>query len=280
MPNQYGPDAGYETLNFGNAVTNQNPQGSPAGSSLYGPYTQQTGYADAYDPRIGAGPLPRGVTGSANRAYVGEPTSQELVENRMSALLANGSPYLDRARIMAESSAADSGFGNTSIAAGAGVGAAIDRALPIVESDAGAYRDARTQNVNVLNERAMADQADLTQRAGYSTQLSIAGMNNAGQLQRQREGLAYEGEQAQLERIHQHQRDYWGSQYRTQEYANQTGIDLAGQRSVFFSGMFQRALDEGWTPEELAAVTETWLGVYDGFEEQFNQRYGSPWGRY
>ena len=70
----------------------------------------------------------------------------------------------------------------------------------MAQQDATAYSNANTENLQWLNQRAMSDNqnsASLQSASmGAASQLEAARLAQQGQLQRQREQLAYEGEQA------------------------------------------------------------------------------------
>ena len=176
---------------------------------------QQTGTTTAtgggqgfvYDQRIGNNPLPTGIQGTANRAYTRTPQSNELVENRLNGLLSQNNPYIQNARQRSAEQSNSRGLLNSSIAAGAGERAAIESALPIASQDASAFGAAAGQNQDALNQMAQLESQLASQRdiAGMQTgaQMSIAELNANSALQRQREQLAYSGEQQGLDRQHQ-----------------------------------------------------------------------------
>lgn len=277
MPNNpYDVDGNYETFDLGNAVTNQNPQGSSTGSSLYNPYTQQTGYADPYDSRIGNGALPTGIQGTQNRAYTRTPQESELVENRLTNLLSRDNPYIGNARIRAEEMANSRGLLNSSMAAGAAERSAIEAGLPIASQDANTFATAASENMGALNTRALADLDASLRRGDQSTSLRIAGMNNAGALQRQRENLAFEGERNALDRDWTLARDNYNYHYdlgrydrQTQnnisEYGAITRINYQQQNRNFWDNLVQlHAADpEAFDLETIGGIFNTYMGVSD-----------------
>lgn len=119
--------------------------------------------SNAMDQNKGGVQLPPGTLAVAGSAgYDPEQRSidvaKETVSGQLDALLKSGSPYLDRARAGAEQYANKRGLLNSSIAAGAGEGAAIDAALPIANADANVYgtaaRDNQAARNNALNFNA------------------------------------------------------------------------------------------------------------------------------
>ena len=161
-------------------------------------------FQDPYDNRIGNGGLPQGIWGSANRAYTRAVQPNELVETNLNRITDQNSAYLQQARNQAMAGAAARGLGNSSYAAGNAQAAAIRAAMPMAQQDATAYSNANTENLQWLNQRAMSDNqnsASLQSASmGAASQLEAARLAQQGQLQRQREQLAYEGEQAGLGR--------------------------------------------------------------------------------
>lgn len=81
-----------------------------------------------------------GVQGVTNKQY--DPRSESLVENRLGGLLDPNSALMKRAVSQTQEQAASRGLQSSSIAAGAGMGAMIDRALPIAQQDAQTYGNA------------------------------------------------------------------------------------------------------------------------------------------
>lgn len=101
---------------------------------------------------------------------------ESTVEGRLSGLLSQNNPYIDRARTEAAQLANRRGMLNTSMAAGAAEGAAIDRALPIAQQDARAHLEQQFLNQGYSNEAAkhLAD-ASITREnlaAGFEQETS------------------------------------------------------------------------------------------------------------
>lgn len=90
--------------------------------------------------------------------------AKETVSGQLDTLLQQGSPYIDRARAASTVAANKRGLINSSIAAGAGEGAAIDAALPIANADAGIYGTAARDNQSVGNA-ALQFNADAANKA-------------------------------------------------------------------------------------------------------------------
>lgn len=177
--------------------------------------SSQAGYANAYDPRIGNSPLPPGITGSANRAYVGYTQPDQTAESHLNNMLNSDSAYMQNARTRGLELANKRGLLNSSIAAGNSQRSAIESASPIAMQDANTFAQQARQNVQVLNDREIAN---LQRRAaGGGSNAASARMQLEGQMQLQRERLAYEGEQAELQR-------QYGSYNQNQGYGQALGL--------------------------------------------------------
>lgn len=85
---------------------------------------------------------------------LGEVNKESTVEGRLAGLLSQNNPYIDRARTEAAQSANRRGMLNSSMAAGAAEGAAIDRALPIAQQDARAHLEQQFLNQGYSNDAA------------------------------------------------------------------------------------------------------------------------------
>lgn len=181
---------------------NRTSDGSPSGTS-YGGWSSTRG-------TIGTpGALPPGVTGQQGTAYTRTVQPDELVENRMNGLLSRNSEWTRVNEDAAYRRANARGIADSSVGLQAGRLAAIESALPIATADAGRYGAVGDQNLGYLNQMALQQEGDATSR--YNAELghnaSIYGADMG--LTRQREDLAYQGEQAGLQRSFQ---DYMARQ--------------------------------------------------------------------
>lgn len=162
---------------------------------------------DPYDNRIGNGGLPQGIWGAANRAYTRDVQPNELVSNQLNQITDQNGSYIQQARQQAAALANARGLGNSSYAMGNAQGAAIRAALPIAQANAQSYQDAAGQNLQWLNQVGMNNANNNTSMTNASlaanTQSEIARNQELAALQRQRENLGYEGEQAGLNRAFQ-----------------------------------------------------------------------------
>lgn len=90
--------------------------------------------------------------------------AKETVSGQLDALLAKDSSYVARARAGAAQTANSRGLLNSSMAAGAGEGAAIDAALPIANADAQTYQAASRDN-QAAGNTALQTNADAANKA-------------------------------------------------------------------------------------------------------------------
>lgn len=132
-------------------------------------------------------------TGPANSGDVGQiinklmaqfqaqgiPASSEVVQSAVNDILNRSNPYIDRARARATDFAGQRGLLNSSIAAGAAEGAAIDAAMPLIQ-----------ESLGITNRREAEDFA--RRQAGFGA---------ASGLLSQREQQNFQGQQAQLDRV-------------------------------------------------------------------------------
>lgn len=82
----------------------------------------------------------------------------ELVNNQLNAITAQGSQYLTQAADRARNEASNRGMMMSTMAAGAGSRAAIDAALPIAQQDAAQYGHVADENMAATNADLLADQ--------------------------------------------------------------------------------------------------------------------------
>lgn len=138
-------------------------------------------------PMLGAANMAQATSTGIDPEKRAVDAAKETVSGQLDTLLKSGSPYLERARAGAAQFANKRGLLNSSIAAGAGEGAAIDAAAPIASADAQTYSAAAKDNQNVGN-------AALQFNADASNKASLVNMDamNQGALQ------TLKGEQANL----------------------------------------------------------------------------------
>jgi len=96
-------------------------------------------------------------------ASTGNVSASETVAGNLDSLLSNESSYIKRARAGATETANSRGLMNSSIAAGAGEAAAIDRALPIAQQDAGTKFQNRITNQGAENAASQFNTGALNQ---------------------------------------------------------------------------------------------------------------------
>jgi hypothetical protein len=115
--------------------------------------TDETGYGQSAVsgmPTLGA---PPDISDPAQRTV----NPQELVEFRMTKMMQQDNAYMAQAVTMAKQHANQSGMLNTSMAASAGVDAALKSILPIAQQDAATLFTQGLENQKVVNEFLMQD---------------------------------------------------------------------------------------------------------------------------
>lgn len=210
-----------------------NADGTYSPYPTYGNSASASGGGQSYVP--GYNNLPQGITNAGqggNNAYVGSVQPNSLVANQLQGLLASNSPYIQQAQQAGMNSAASRGLLNSSIASGASQAAAIQSAMPIAAQDASTNANLQNLNLQDLNQilatrmNNSASMADSSMAAGASRYGTD--QNNAGALQRQREQLAYGGEQAGLNRDFQQ----YMSQLGYQQQLGASAFNFAGQSGL------------------------------------------------
>ncbi len=177
--------------------------GTPNGTSGQTSQTTTSGGGTTfnYDPRIGQGPLPPSVWGASNRAYVRDPRQEEMSGYQLAGLADPRTSALARnATTGAMQRLAGRGGINTTMAGEAAQKAIIETATPLALQQAGAYTQAASENLGYLNQRDLANMDMENSMRQYGAQLEAARMNNEYEMARQRERLAFEGEQSELGR--------------------------------------------------------------------------------
>jgi hypothetical protein len=179
-----------------------------------------------YDPRIGNSALPAGIQGTANRAYTRNVQGNELAQNQINQITSQNSPLMRNAQMQGIRRGNARGMINSSMAGEAAQNAVIESAMPLALQDARAYQEAAGQNLQYLNQRDIAEMQNLTQREGQwaGTQNQI--LANEAALQRQRENLAYSGEQEELGRRYGFQMAGLENQFGTERDFRNYGFDL------------------------------------------------------
>lgn len=146
-------------------------------------------------------------------AYNRSVQPEGLVENRLNNLLDANGEYIQQATQAGERFAANRGLLNSSIAAGASRAEAYKAGMPIAAADANSINSAEEQNVAVLNQNHMQERQLMNEATiAAANQQSAQGAYEAGareaaadrefRRQMQREQYGYEGEQRQLDRLH------------------------------------------------------------------------------
>lgn len=264
-----------------------------------------------YDPRIGDGALPAGIYGAGNRAYTRNVQGNELAQNQMNQITSQASPLMRNAQMRGMRGANARGMINSSMAGEAAQNAVIESAMPMALQDAQAYQEAAGQNLQYLNQRDIANMQDQTNREASAASSAAAQMQVEGALQRQRENLAYEGEQAELQRRYglqtmglenqfgqerdwrqadiNEQSDWRGYQIESMGANQRFNYDMAARqwesqnqmRQMAYQGIFEQNLQNPQEFDEYinSGMMEYWLGSGPGsannyFNVGFQRIYG------
>lgn len=114
------------------------------------------------------------MTFGQNAGQTRRPTADELVENRITNLLAGTNPYVQNARTRGVRQSASRGLLNSSLGAAAGESAAIAGALPIASQDAQTFARAGEQGQDAANRlRELQFNADLTHQGQMNSTMVV-----------------------------------------------------------------------------------------------------------
>lgn len=267
----------------------QPPTGGDPNNTYGTAYAPSSGYSYGSGRVGGYSNLPQGIYNAGNsgrdNAYVRDTQGNELVSQQLTGLLANDSPYIQQARLQAQQQANSRGALNSSIAAGSAQAAAIQAGMPIAQADAAAYQNAAAQNQQYLNQI-------LAERMGNDASVQVAGIGAAASryatdanryatdiaLQRQRENLAYSGEQQGLDRAFADYLARMGYSNQAQQNAFNLAGNLFGQQQGFNYNAALGAMENpfilqnpeafggfmDWANQGMGGVLESLLGYSQG----------------
>jgi hypothetical protein len=181
---------------------------------------------------------------------------QELVEWRMNQMMKQTNPYIQAAQTNAKQAAAASGLLNTSIAASAGLDAAIKSILPIAQQDAATLFTQSLENQKVVNEFLM--QSFLT-RSQFKLEEFGLKVNTYNQgLQRSHEKSEnslqrwWSGEQNRMDR----ELNAWTNQFNADVSKQLAEMGYTHDASEREKGCRERAT--ATFNSQIAAITESW----------------------
>jgi len=307
MPSLVRPQNNLQGIQVGTSGTTYNGGG---GSTTN---TTNTGGGTTfnYDPRIGNSALPAGIQGTANRAYTRDVQGSELAQNQINQITSQNSPLMRNAQMRGTRMANSRGMINSTMAGEAAQNAVIESAMPLALQDARAYQEAAGQNLQYLNQRDIANMNDQTNREAAWSASAAAQLQAESALQRQRENLAYEGEQAELQRRYglqtmglenqfgqerdwrqagiNEQSDWRGYQIESMGANQRFNYDMAARqwdsqnqmRQMAYQGIFEQNLQNPQEFDEYinSGMMEYWLGSGPGsannyFNVGFQRIYG------
>lgn len=230
----------------------QNPYNTRWGTS--GTLGSQGLYQGVAPPRNSQA---QGIYGTDNRAYTRQVTGNELVQDQMRGLMNRGGAYMQNAARRGLETANRRGLLNSSIASGSAERSSLEAAMPIAQADAATYGRTQSENMDALNRGLMQERDIMNQQTlegqrqagqGISAgiQAALAREQMALDLQRQRENLAFQGEQSGLDRFQQQQMAQFG-----------LGADMTRNQQMFGFDMNRM---------------QTQMGLQDYYNSQQGQR--------
>jgi hypothetical protein len=151
----------------------------------------------------------------------------------MQGLMNRGGAYMQNAAQRGMETANRRGLLNSSIAAGSAERSSLEAAMPIAQADAATYGRTQSENMGALNQGLMQERDIMNQQTMEGLRAASSGQNAQLQamlaregmqleLQRQRENLAFSGEQQGLDRFQQQQLAQFG-----------LGADLTRNQQMF-----------------------------------------------
>lgn len=175
--------------------------------------------------------------------YKVEPGKAQMLSDRLSGVLEKDSPYIQRARTKANEAAGSRGLLNSSMAAGAAEGAAIDRGLDVARGDVdvdkfnvGAQTDADTLRYQAGQEIGGRTQDFQNQLGGaeseYLFDVGLAEEKQKDALETQQ--LDFEGQQALQDSAH-------GQQMETDmlQFTNERAMEMLKQQSGLYAAYLE-----------------------------------------
>lgn len=289
MPSLVRPQNNLQGIQVGTSGTTYNGGG---GSTTN---TTNTGGGTTfnYDPRIGNSALPAGIQGTANRAYTRDVQGSELAQNQINQITSQNSPLMRNAQMRGTRMANSRGMINSTMAGESAQNAVIESAMPLALQDARAYQEAAGQNLQYLNQRDIANMNDQTNREAAWSASAAAQLQAESALQRQRENLAYEGEQAELQRRYGFQMAGLENQFGTERDWRQADIGaqsdyrqfgLENQRS-YRNFMLDQATND-WNADRdrrnmvYASVFNQNMEDPEGFDSEINSGIMNYWNQW
>ena len=181
---------------------------------------------------------------------------QELVEWRMNQMMKQTNPYIQQAQTNAKQQAATAGLLNTSIAASAGLDAAIKSILPIAQQDAATLFTQSLENQKVVNEFIMQSFLTRSQFKLEEFGLKVNTYNLGLQRSHEKSESAltrwWNGEQNRMDR----ELSQWSTQFNAD-----VSKELADMQFIHDASEGEKNCRERATATfnaQIAAITEAW----------------------
>lgn len=213
----------------------------------------------------------------------------DTVQGQLVGLLDSNSAYIQQAKNQAAQQANSRGLLNSSIAAGAGQGAAIRAGLPIASQDAQTNAGVDASNANTMNQfYAQQREAQIANAAGAgaraaanaqaSMQLEIAKMNAANQAaqlaeQARQFDASQSFKQSTYDTDWQHQQQMYGTDWQHQQQTMQQQNQM-NQQNYLYTGLFSNVMNnpDMWSDPQAA------MGFANYFASNFNDLWSSMFG--
>lgn len=229
-------------------------------------------------------------SGRNDQGYVAQTVDpNSLVRNQLVGLLDSNSDYIQQARNQSAQQANSRGLLNSSIAAGAGQGAAIGSAMPIANQDAQTYGAVGAANAaaeNAYLQEKMKQKTAALAGAGAYAAANVQKQFQAQQLAEQ--AREFDASQASKDQQYNSSLDWQKQQYNTgldwqkQQYGTdwqhqQTTMqqqNQMNQQNYLYTGLFSNVMNnpDMWSDPQAA------MGFANYFASNFNDLWSSMFG--
>lgn len=214
------------------------------------------------------------------------PTTRQIdqqtgtMQGQVASILAKDSPLMQRARTMATQQMAQRGLVNSSMAAGAGTAAMIDRATPIAQQDANAYNQVAQDNMNALNQSGQFNAGEINRFGLQSEQQNFQSaqanldraLSNyqqdkslASQMALQQAQQTFAGAQAALDRQQQTSLQVGQQQFQASQQNIQNDFNMRMQQLQESGQDFRQARDIA-SREAMQKLEQ--LGINNRFDQE------------
>ena len=221
---------------------------------------------------------PNVATYAPTTRQVNQPT--DTVQGQVDSILSKDSPLMQRARTLATQQMAQRGLVNSSMAAGAGTAAMIDRATPIAAQDANTYSQASQDNMNAMNTSGQFNAGEIN-RFGLQTgqqkfqgeqsaldrnlQTNLTNTNIQASKDQQNNQQAFQGTQASLDRSQQSSLQVGQQEFQASQALIQNDFNMQVQKLQESGQDFRQARDIA-TREAMTKLEQ--MGITNRFDQE------------